>query len=527
MSNIARSAAVHAAPNESPGAAPRLRDMRELPGPRGWPVLGNLPQIKPAQMHLQLGRWAHEYGRYYQLRMGSQRVLVVADHEAVAAVLRDRPEGFRRTQRLEDIGLEMGLTPGLFSSNGEAWKRQRRMVMAAFDPGHVQAYYPALARCGERLAGRWTRAAEQGRVIDLQADLMRFTVDAIAGLAFGTDVNTLQSDDDVIQKHLNKIFPKLYTRTISAVPYWRFFKLPSDHELDRALVAVKAAINGFIAGARQRLAADPARRSAPQSLLEAMLVAASDPGSGIDDAQVAGNVMTMLLAGEDTTANTLAWCIWLLHRHPSALARASAEARGVMAEVGEGVAAGNEEDRAGVTPAHLAKLDFIEACMNETMRLKPVGPFLPVQALKDTVVGDIAVPAGTIVINLLRHDSVDDNFVPEASAFKPERWLGMQGGAAPLAASTKRISMPFGAGPRICPGRYLALQEMKLVLVTLLTRFEIQAVGTEDGGEPAERLMFAMAPVGLRMRLRLRPQNPAAPDPLPWRAGLTKDRSSP
>ena len=87
--------------------------------------------------------------------------------------------------------------------------------------------------------------------------------------------------------------------------------------------------------------------------------------------------------------------------------------------------------------------------------------------------------------------------------------------------------MPFSAGPRICPGRYLALQEMKLVLVTLLTRFEIQAVGTEDGGEPAERLMFAMAPVGLRMRLRLRPQNPGARDPLPWRAGLTKDRSSP
>ena len=127
MSNIARSAADHAAPNESPGAAPQLRDMRDLPGPRGWPVLGNLPQIKPAQMHLQLGRWAHEYGRYYQLRMGSQRVLVVADHEAVAAVLRDRPEGFRRTQRMEDIGLEMGLKPGLFSSNGEAWKRQRRL----------------------------------------------------------------------------------------------------------------------------------------------------------------------------------------------------------------------------------------------------------------------------------------------------------------------------------------------------------------------------------------------------------------
>ena len=89
--------------------------------------------------------------------------------------------------------------------------------------------------------------------------------------------------------------------------------------------------------------------------------------------------------------------------------------------------------------------------------------------------------------------------MPEARAFKPERWLG-EGGLSP--GSAKRISMPFGAGPRICPGRYLALQEMKMVLLTLLQHFDIESVGTADGGEPEERLMFAMAPVGLRMRLR-------------------------
>ena len=86
------------------------------------------------------------------------------------------------------------------------------------------------------------------------------------------------------------------------------------------------------------------------------------------------------------------------------------------------------------------------------------------------------------------------------TAFRPERWLG-EGGLSP--GSAKRISMAFGAGPRICPGRYLALHEMKMVLLTLLTRFDIDFVGTEDGSEPAERLMFTMAPVGLRMRLAL------------------------
>ena len=469
-------------------APPALRQLGGLPGPKGWPVLGNLPQIKPAEMHLLLGQWAQEYGRYFQIRMGDRRVLVVADHEAVAGVLRDRPEGFRRTERLEAIGLEMGFKSGLFGVNGEVWTRQRRMVMAAFDPGHVKAYYPSLVKCGDRLAGRWTEAARAGRAIDLQADLMRFTVDTIAGLAFGTDVNTLESDDDVIQQHLNKILPKLFTRIVSAIPYWRLFKLPSDRELEQAMAAVNEAVDGFIAAARQRLRDDPTRRTSPHNLLEAMLIAADEPDSGIDDAQVAGNVMTMLLAGEDTTANTLAWCIWLLHRHPAALARATAEVLAVRTSGGP------------VTLEQLAQLDYVEACMHETMRLKPVAPFLPPQALKDTVVGDVAVPAGTVVISLMRHDSVDDGFPPDAQAFRPERWLG-EGGLS--AGSAKRISMPFGAGPRICPGRYLALQEMKMVMLTLLSQFEIESVGTGDGSTPAERMMFAMAPVGLRMRLVL------------------------
>jgi cytochrome P450 len=483
----------------STAAPSRLRRLEDLPGPTGWPLLGNLPQIESTRFHLQLADWVRQYGRFFKLRMANRVLLVSADPEAVAAVLRDRPDGFRRTERLEAIGTEMGLKPGLFGVNGDAWKRQRRMVMAAFDPGHVKAYYPSLVRCGQRLQSRWRKAAAGGQEIDLQADLMRFTVDAIAGLAFGTEVNTLESDEDVIQRHLNKIFPKLFTRMITPLPYWRFFKLPSDRELDQALVAVNEAVDGFIAAARQRLAEEPALRSAPQNLLQAMIVAADEPDSGIDDAQVAGNVLTMLLAGEDTTANTLAWCIWLLHRHPQALARAVAEVRDVTGGGGEGSAGGP------VTLEQLARLDYIEACMHETMRLKPVAPQLPMQALKDTVVGDVTVPAGTVVISLMRHDSVDDRFVPEGQAFKPERWLG-EGGLS--AGSAKRISMPFGAGPRICPGRYLALQEMKMVLLTLLQHFEIDFVGTADGTEPKERLALAMAPVGLRMRLRLRESAP-------------------
>ena len=130
-----------------------------------------------------------------------------------------------------------------------------------------------------------------------------------------------------------------------------------------------------------------------------------------------------------------------------------------------------------------------------------MAPQLPLQALRDTVVGDVRVPAGSVVISMLRRDSISDDWLPEASRFDPTRWLS-DGGPGRQASSAKRLSMPFGAGPRICPGRYLALLEMKLAMAVLLGRFEILSVETPDGKEAAERLSFTMTPVGLRMRVR-------------------------
>jgi cytochrome P450 len=477
--------------NQNLSPSPALRRIQDLPSPRGLPLLGNLLQIKPARFHLQLEQWCRELGPFFQLRLGRLRILVVADHAVVASVLRDRPDGFRRTRRLEQIGAEMGLLPGVFGANGEAWRAQRRMVMAGFDPAHVRGYFPAMLRVAGRLHGRWQQAATQHTSIDLQADLMRFTVDAIAGLAFGADVNTLESDEDVIQQHLDKIFPALARRQLAPLPLWRVWRSAADRALDRSVVQVKLAVDAFIAQARAQMQADPTLREHPKNLLQAMVVAAEQPASGISDDQVAGNVLTLLLAGEDTTANTVAWMIHLLWRNPAALARATAEVRQFAG------------DPAALTIDQLAQLDFVEACAHETMRLKPVAPVLPLQTLRQTTLGDVQVPAGTVVISLLRRDSVSDTHLPNAAAFEPQRWLA-DGGPAQQASSAKRISMPFGAGPRICPGRYLALLEMKMAMAVLLGRFDIEAVDTPDGQEAREQLAFAMKPVGLRMRLRLR-----------------------
>ena len=474
-----------ATPPSSPaGATPaQLRNIDELPGPRGWPIVGNLPQVRMARIHQDIERWCPLYGPIFRVRLGPTRMLVVADHEVVNTLLRDRPDGFQRSSRLREVGIEMGGTPGLFSAEGDAWRHQRRMVMASFAPGHIRAFLPQLLKVTLRLQSRWRRAARAGGSIDLQADLKRFTVDAIAGLAFGTEVNTLESGDDVIQRHLDIVLSGLYRRAMSPLPYWRWIRLPADRQIERSNAAVRDAINGFIAAARTRMQADRTLRDQPRNLLEAMLAAADAGDADVDDRDVAGNVSTMLFAGEDTTANTLAWLIWLLHRHPDALRRAQKEVRDAVPDV------------ASATLENIDALDYLDACAAEAMRLKPVAPFLAIQALHDTTVVDIRVPAGTLVWCVMRHDSIDERYFSNAAAFEPERWLGDAG-------ATKRVAMPFGSGPRICPGRYLALLEIKLAMAMLLGSFEIDAVDTPDGADAREAMHFTMNPVGLRMRLR-------------------------
>jgi cytochrome P450 len=364
------------------------------------------------------------------------------------------------------------------------------MVMASFAPGHVRAYFPALIRVTQRLQRRWLNAARAGQAIALQADLMRFTVDAISGLAFGKDINTLEAGDDVIQRHLDKLLPTIFKRVFSVVPYWRVVKTGAVRDLERSVAIINSTIHEFVVQARQRLHDAPEAQAQPRNLLEAMIVAADLPDSGLGDAQVVGNVLTMLLAGEDTTANTLAWMIHLLALHPRSLRRVQDEVRGQVGDIG------------ALTLEQIDALVYLDACASETMRLKPVAPFIALQALRDTPLGDLAVPAGTQIWGVLRHDSVDEGHFIDAQAFEPQRWLA--GAEAPLSAAAKRAAMPFGSGPRMCPGRYLALLEMKMAMVMLLSGFDVESVHTPDGQPARERMAFTMNPVGLSLRLRER-----------------------
>jgi cytochrome P450 len=469
------------------GPAPTVtpRPLSSLPGPRPLPLLGNVAQIDLASMHLQFEQWARDYGPLYRVHLGPCAALVVARSDLISKLLRDRPDGWRRLQGMQRVIDEVG-GKGLFSAEGEDWLRQRKLVMRAFDPGHLKRFFPALVRVTEQLRLCLDEAARSGEAIDLQTLLMRYMVDVTSGLAFGIEMNTLCHPDDALQGHLDQVFPMVMKRIFAPLPWWRWIKLPSDRAFDAHLAKVHEAGYRVIAQARERIARDPQLQQHPTNLMEALISARDEAGAGLSDEQLLGNVLTVLLAGEDTTANTLGWTLYLLHSHRG-------EWDSLVAQVDAALAAGEDMPRQFDAARGL---EWIEDCVNEAMRLKPVAQILMFEACRDTVVEGIAMPRGAQLICLMRPGAVDTAVAGDAAQYRPQRWR-----AAGQDHELTKASMPFGAGPRLCPGRYLAMLEMKMVLATLARDYELIEVGTADGRDPPERLAFTMFPVGLKLRV--------------------------
>jgi cytochrome P450 len=489
-------------PTAAPGAdrAAPLREIGALPGPRGLPLIGSLHRWEPSRAHLILEQWAREHGQIYRFRLGPQAVVVVSEADAMMSVLRERPHDFRRHFAVRPIFREMGID-GLFSAEGDDWRRQRPLVMRALDPAHLRRFFPTVVTATERLHARWLAAATSGAPVDLRAELTRYTVDVTCSLAFGTDVATLSRDDaDPLQPHLDRIFTGIARRINALWPTWRWFRSRTDREIERSLEVAGRAVQGFIATARIQMAQQPGLRQSPQNLLQALLAANAD--ATLSDAELRGNVMTLLLAGEDTTANTIAWALHLLSLHPEVRRAARTEA----------IEALSAEREAGSRSVSLQEFDstrglpLIEGVVLEALRLKPVAPLNMFTAVRETVLLGTRIPPRTLVCILKRPPATDPRHFSDPEAFRPQRWLAGEAAAsgagsqsAPVGGGGRRAFMPFGGGPRFCPGRYLALLEAKMVLATTLAAFDL-----EPTGEPVGELMgMTMQPRGLKVLLRL------------------------
>jgi cytochrome P450/nitrite reductase/ring-hydroxylating ferredoxin subunit len=461
-----------------------LRAYTDLPGPRQVPILGNVHQIEIARLHQNLEAWSREYGPMFRYKLGPRNYVGLGDPALIAEALRERPHLYRRLSGIEPVFKEIGIH-GVFSAEREEWRRYRKLAMEALSNRHLRRYFPTLETVLARLKRRWERAAAQGLAVDAQKDLMRFTVDVTTNLAFGIDLNTVEDEGRALQQHLEKIFPMLARRLVAPFAYWRYVKLGPDRELDQAMAALDKIVGDLVAKTRTRMAAQPDLFDHPTNFLESMLAVQTREEASLTDAEIVGNVYTMLGAGEDTTANTLAWMIHLLCLHPDVLAKARTE---VDAVLGEHTQLQDFRDA--------EQLVYVDAVTQETLRMRPVAPLITVlEANEDLVLGDVQLPQGTAISLIARAASQDPSHFADPHTFRPERWLH----EAPLAPHHPQASMPFGSGPRLCPGRNLALLEIKCVLSMLLRNFELRHAG--DPNQVEEVFAFTMMPKGLTVYL--------------------------
>jgi len=459
-----------------------IRSLSDLPSPRGLPLLGNMLQLDLPRLHLIFEKWAEEFGSLFTIGLGPKRVFVCSDADLLQTALRERPERYRRYSPIEAVSQEMKGN-GVFSVEGEEWRPQRRLVMQALASRNFSSFFPILKGITERLHRKWDHSAKTNEVVDMAKDLVRFTVDATTALAFGEDPNTIEESGDVIQQHLAEVFPMMMKRVNAPIPLWRYLKLPSDRKFDRSLHAIHRHVESLIERSRKRMRDQPS--DVPRNLLEAMLTAASQPDSGITDEVIVANVQTLLLAGEDTTAHSLAWTMYFIAQDKqlqSRLQLASSDAFG--------------SSQLCPTFEDIKKLDLFEYVTQEASRFKPVVPLLYMEPVVDVVLGGVALPSGTPLFFMLRPAMLDSNHFGRPDEFLPERWSA---GHLEVQPHDSKAYAQFGAGPRVCPGRNLAAVEMRLVLSMLSRNFSMElAVGPEAIKEIAA---FTMMPNTMPVRL--------------------------
>ena len=414
-----------------------LNSISQLPGPKGLPVFGNIFQLDLQKLHSILESWSDSYGKMYKFKIANKTVVAISDSTLIQNILRDRPETYRRLRSIERVARELGIH-GVLTAEGEEWPRQRQLTMQAFKPDYLRRFFPEMRKITERLKNRLSSMAESGQAIDVQKDRVRFTVDITTNLAFGYDINLLEEEGDDFQRHLQKLLPVFNRRANAPFSYWHFFKLPSDRAMEKSLAVIKKMIHTFVQQTRQQLEQQPEGARQPANFLEALLLAHDEDGAPLSDLEIQGNIITILLAGEDTTAHTLTWLLYLITEHPEVQLKMQQEADAVLGA-----------DTLPKDISTVEQLTYIEAVAHETMRLKSVAPLMFLEPNRDVELAGIAIPKGTFLMLVNRHGALQEENFSNAREFKPERWLESN----PITCTHNRnASIPFRCRAEILPG---------------------------------------------------------------------------
>jgi cytochrome P450 len=450
-------------PEGGPSSAASLPDP---PGPRDGFLIRRLVKFRrDAPGTLQAVQ--REHGDVATFRMGKRRFYVLSHPELVRDVLITHHRNFIKSYALQRARVLLG--HGLLTSENPLHMRQRRLAQPAFHRDRVAAMARTMVRYAEDTASGWRAGME----VDAGAEMNRLTL-AIAGeTLLGAGV---QDEADEIRSALTDalgLFNRLHNpfgELLDRIP------VPGTLRMRRARARLDATIYRAIAQRR-------ASGEAHDDLLGMLLAARDeeDDGAGMTDEQLRDELLTLFLAGHETTANALAWTWHLLSQHPDAEARLRDELR---------TALGGRAPTAADYPA----LPFTRAVLAESMRIRPPAWTIGRQPLEDFEAGGYRVRAGSIVLVSPWIVHRDPRWWSEPQAFRPERWM-----APDFEASLPRMAyFPFGGGPRKCIGEGFAWMEGVLALATLARRWRLRLV---PGARVVPEARITLRPVGLRMRV--------------------------
>ncbi|MDR3512349.1 MAG: cytochrome P450 [Caulobacteraceae bacterium] len=384
----------------------------------------------------------------YEMRGAFGHVFLIHDPEGIRHVLLDNVSNYPKAEN-ERRALGALLGDGILISEGETWRAHRRAMAPAFDPRSIQSYVPVMADAAQRFLQGWDRRAP-GEVVDVAAEMTDVTLAIIARAIFSTDSDGVAA---VIEATFRRALQLLNFNMADALPVIRHLRFRAR---ERALRANSAEFDAWIYRFIDERAKNPGE--GPKDLL-GRLVAARDEqtGVGLTPKELRDEVVTIFIAGHETTAVAMTWVWYLLSQHPEQEARLHAELDRVLG---------------GRAPtfADIPNLPYTRMVIEESMRLYPPAPGISIRApLEDDVVCGVKVPrtAGVAILPwvLHRHRALWD----DPDRFDPERFSPERSAARPRFAY-----LPFGGGPRICIGMQLAMTESVVLLATIAQRYSLR-----------------------------------------------------
>ena len=387
------------------------------------------------------------------LKIGLTRGHLVSDPAVVRRVLLDNIDNYdKHTPAFDAVRVVLG--NGMLTSGGAFWRRQRRIAQPAFHGESVRHFAPVISRLAAEMAAEWERAAAAGESVDACTDMMRVTLRIVAETLFGDDLAGAAAE-------INRVFPMilacLAARVVSPIrpPLW--LPTANNRRLRPALQSLSTIVEGLIATKRRRLAAGSGPPDRRRDLLTILMLARdAETGEAMSDAQLRDEVMTLMIAGHETTANALSWLWFLLDRHPDEQERLRAE---LVAATG---------GRAP-TVEDLPQLPRLKAVIQETLRLYPPVWMFDRRALGPDDLGGTKVAKGDLVIFCPYAIHRLPELWPDPEAFRPERFE-----AGREEQKNKFAYLPFSAGPRTCIGNSFAMIESQIIVGTLLSRFRVR-----------------------------------------------------